>query len=64
MANFIFVYFSKISKKNFKKALSFVTKTTVNVLINFNYCGVELERKLLNKIVEVANDTKPLASLF
>ena len=44
------------------KELDIVKKITVIVQIDFIYCRVELERKLLNKIVHVTDDMKTLVS--
>jgi len=62
MATTFVVYSSKRRKKIFWKALAIVTKTTVIVQIEFIYRRFELEIKLLNQIVQVAEDTKPLVS--
>ena len=64
MANSNCKLLQKASKKILWKALDIVKKTRVIVQIDFIYRRVELERKLLNKIVHVANDTKPLGSLL
>jgi len=58
------VYSSKRRKKIFWKAFAIATKTTVIVQIEFIYRQFELEIKLLNQIVQVAEDTKPLVSLL
>jgi len=47
-----------------RKALHTVKKVTVIVQINLIYCRGELERKLLNQIVHVTDDIKPLVSLL
>jgi len=47
-----------------EKHLLLLQKLTVNVHIDFIYRRVELETKLLNHIVQVAEETKPLVSLL
>jgi len=46
------------------KALAIVTKTTLIVQKDFIYRRVEIEINLLNQILHVADDMKPLVSRF
>jgi hypothetical protein len=58
------VFSSRWRMKIVWKALDIVRKITVIAQIDFIYCPVELERKLLHQIVHVTDDMKPLVSLL